>query len=196
VVAWDLSGRFGRSTTGGGLRLFTLSTATAKDIQLDGLWIWNWGLDWSPQENRIVFSGVNQGPNTADGKEIQLYLLDPDTSQVHLIPVAVDGVLENPRWSPDGQLLAADLSPTVDDLYTALLIIEPDTGSIVTQLTLERAERVWSWDREGKNLLILLGTGTYKSPREVGIFNIEEGTLRVLPLPEELAAKQIRDLSW
>ncbi len=153
-------------------------------------------MDWSPDGNYIALSAENKEQTTSGDKDIQLYLLDLKTEQTQFIPVAVDGILENPRWSPDGKFLAADSRPTNTDLYRALLIIAPNTGEIVTQLTQERAERIWHWDRESKEILILLGTGPYTKKREVGIFNVENGALRILTLPKELATKQIKDITW
>jgi len=195
-MAWVLSGHYSRSATGSKIRIYTLSTATHRDIQLDGLWIWGWDMDWSPDGNYIALSAENKEQTTSGDKDIQLYLLDLKTEQTQFIPVAVDGILENPRWSPDGKFLAADSRPTNTDLYRALLIIAPNTGEIVTQLTQERAERIWHWDRESKEILILLGTGPYTKKREVGIFNVENGALRILTLPKELATKQIKDITW
>lgn len=194
-VAWVLSGRH-NSTTGGGIRIYTLPTAMHKDIKLDGLWIHGWGMDWSPKDNRIVLSAENKVFDISDDREVKLYLLDSVTGNVQLVPVEMEGIFENPRWSPDGKLLAADFRPTITDLYTSLVVIEPNTGKIVQQLAMERTGRSWSWGADSVSILVHINVSTYKSEQEIGVFNVEDGLLRTLTLPEELTSKQAVEVTW
>jgi Tol biopolymer transport system component len=189
TIAWELS-RWHTRSSGSAVRLYTPRTGECRDIELDGLWVWNWSMDWAPTGEQIVFSAEHEESDVfSDEADIGLYLLDPSTNFVQRVSVDVDGALENPRWSPNGQLLAADYRPKVGDNFQSLLVIEPTSGQIVSQLSMQRDWSSWAWGRRGDSILVLVGA-------DVGIFDVRDGSLRIVELPDDLATKEIGDLNW
>jgi Tol biopolymer transport system component len=200
TIAWPLS-RWHTRSSGGAVRFFTLYTEECKDIELEGLWVWGWSMDWSPDGKRIVFAAKQENSDVfSDDAKLGLHLLDPSTGLVQDVPVDIDGVLENPRWSPDGQLLAVDYRPKVGDFFQSLLVIEPNSGQIVSQLSVPRAVSSWVWGRDGHSILVLTGIGsvlyTGRAGLEVKIFDVRDGSLQTVELPDNLATKQINSLNW
>lgn len=201
TIAWPLS-RWHTRSSGGAIRFCTLYTEECKDIEFDGLWVWGWGMDWSPDGKQIVFAAEQKDSDVfSDDAKLGLHLLDTSTGLVQDIAVDIDGVLENPRWSPDGQFLAADYRPSVNDFFQSLLVIEPNSGRIVSQLPAQRAESSWVWGRDGHSILVLTGTGslllnTGRVGLEVKIFDVRDGSLQTVVLPDELTTKQIHYLTW
>lgn len=55
--------------------------------------------DWSPDGQQIVFASDKLGNN-------DLYVMDAQGKNIHLLTELLDGNQDNPMWSPDGQSIA------------------------------------------------------------------------------------------
>jgi dipeptidyl aminopeptidase/acylaminoacyl peptidase len=194
TIAWSLS-RWHARASGGAIRLCILRTEECRNVELDGLWIWGWGMDWAPDGKQIIFVAKQEDSDLfSDSARTGLYSFEPSTGLIQDVPIDVDGVLERPRWSPDGQLLAVDHRPKLGEFVQSLLVIEPTSGQIVSQLPIERVESSWAWGYDSHSILALIGTD--RAQLEVGIFNIQDSSLRTIVLPDELVTKQISHLNW
>jgi Tol biopolymer transport system component len=190
MVAWSLS-RWHTQSLGGAIRICTLCTEECRDIELEHLWA-RGHMDWSPDGNVIAFAASNENPNLVSEPDARLYTLDVSTGSVQEWPIPLDGVLENPQWSPDGQFLASDYRSKLGDFFQSLVIVDPT--KIVGQLSTQRTESSWVWSDDGRSILVLIGID--REQLEVGLFSINDSSLQMLELSDELSGKQIGQLSW
>ena len=177
TIAW------GRS--GGLLELCEIDVGGCENINLANFDIWGQSIDWGPYGGQVVYT---------DSGVFDLNLLDPVTGSEQKIPIGINGLLENPRWSSNGQYIATDYRPNMSDFFQSLLIIEPISGQIASQIQVEHSESEWAWGKD--NEMILMLTGTQLSGYGLAIFDMHNGTLKPIPLPDDLKTKQIRYPTW
>jgi Tol biopolymer transport system component len=115
---------------------------------------------------QIVFS--RDDPNLG---EPFTYIVNPDGSALHLLPVPSPGTSENPRWSPDGSQIAV-LSGPCCPATNAVVIVNPDTGTdrvlTMPNPAVETLCSVWSPDAQR---LACDGQGN-EDPSTNGIYTI------------------------
>ncbi len=116
--------------------------------------------DWSPNGARLVFVGEPAGEGSND-----LWVIDRDGENRHRLSSGQWPWVENPRWSPDGKMIALTAPEWGDSLKrTAIWLIGPD-GSGACRLTHGRAAEP-SWSSDGSSIV-------YSSAlsRKVGVFS-------------------------
>jgi len=131
-------------------------------------------------------------------------------SQIHSITTDGSGDMQltnadaftapgSPIWRPDGALLAfgQNVESQTGDAHYELYTMQPD-GTDVRQVTrLERLLIDPDWAPDGASVAVTLpneaGLQLRVAAGEIGIVNMEDGGLRVLPLPTDGFA---RDPSW
>jgi TolB protein len=119
------------------------------------------GADWSPDGSQIVFQ---RSPWTTAGSGAgEIWVMNADGTGQHAITHAPEAAQENgwpvddePRWSPDGSLIAFVRGT---DVYT----VSPD-GSNLTDLTpgggTEASDRGIAWSPDGSRILFASGRGS------------------------------------
>lgn len=185
-VAWNLS-RWHIQSQGGAIRFCVLSSRACQDIELEGLWSQG-AVDWKPAGKEVIFAATNKDPSSFIPDSVQLYLLDLETRFVRNISTGLDGLLENPLWSPNGELIAAEYNHSGDKPSQSLVVIEPTSGQVLNQLQIKRADLTWVWNPDSRSILILIAASKQS---KLEIFDIYNGSTRTLDLPADLATEQV-----
>ncbi len=175
-------------TSGDVIRRCNIETLSCRDIELEGVWFYS-GADWSSHRNQIVFSGANERFNTLS--DPALYVFDPETDTIHKIIDNFDSSkLENPRWSLDGRFIAVisdyKTGTVASPSSPAIVVVEPDTGQIVTEIPFEGCD--WQWEQSGQPIIQVLCNKIEGSYLEN--FNIFDTSSQTIELPDALQGKR------
>jgi Tol biopolymer transport system component len=130
---------------------------------------------------KIVFSREDR-----DLGDTVTYIVDPDGSDLHLLPVPSPGTSEAPRWSPDGNRIAV-LSGPCCPATNAVVIVNADTGTtrVLTMPNPAVETLCWVWSPNARRLACD-GQGN-DDPSLTGIYTIRTsdggGLTRVTSIP-------------
>jgi hypothetical protein len=106
-------------------------------VEWPGTQPWPQGLDWHPSAGTLV---------TVSG--LEAYTIDVDDPEPQLLYTSPGSALDLPRWSPDGETLAATVEVT--GLNYDTFLIDPDDGSAVNLTdTPGQAEFNLAWSPDG-----------------------------------------------
>jgi Tol biopolymer transport system component len=122
------------------ITIVSVATRTVRHVRPAGTDYVSWGLDWSPDDHTIAFTGYADANSPA-----QIYTVNADGSGSRTLffslPAGVS--LDMPRWSPNGKQL---LYTWTRDGATFLYLANAD-GSNARRLTRTDGDRAsWSWD--------------------------------------------------
>ncbi len=182
--------RSGFDSPGGIIRLCEIASLNCWNIELDGVWIDTWEVDWSPQRNQIVFAGANEDINwSSTPPPFSLYVFDPETEVVHEVLDNFNRSLRIPRWSPDGKFIAVEYNLEDEtDFPNAIMIVDPDAGQIITEIPIEGCFGEWQWEQSSQSILQLPCFKT-ETTNDLMIYDIFDRFRQQIELPVEIDMK-------
>lgn len=187
---------YGTLDVQGRLQFCSVGSPNCQEIWLGDVGVVPRGLDINPDGDRLVFAA-----GTANRANLDLYLFSRDTEITEKIPVGFRRVLKTPRWSPDGQLIAAEHEDRTGGGYTvSFMVIEPASGQIVSEHPLKNFNnRWWQWGMESKALWILGGDPRFGYFLQT--FDVTNGAIQDVSLPplgpdEWLGLREIDSGVW
>jgi hypothetical protein len=169
------------------LRFCSVETGICQDIELGILSVVA-GLDWSPDNKKIVFAAISGSTYMP-----HLYLLDLETKTIQQISSGQKKALEHPHWSPDGKFIAADYKQEQPAWPYWVVTIEVSTGQIVNefQFPSESSFGKWIWGQDSRTILGLTGQPEFGQEWELVEFSIYDDTSKSITLPDELQGKWV-----
>lgn len=132
-------------------------------------WVWNYGLHWSPDGRKIVFTRVEQ-----DGGRLNLYSINRDGSGEVALTEAMDLEFNiNPAWSPDGSKIAFCAPTGSTNLGRIDIFVMNADGSNRQQITdLSAYAMDPSWSPDGRQLAFTANAGG-DAPFDIHVMNAD-----------------------
>ncbi|MDR3574418.1 MAG: hypothetical protein P4L50_11175 [Anaerolineaceae bacterium] len=125
------------------------SVDKVKDIPLDANKFHFINPVCSPDGARVAITAEDK-----QMKQIGVFVLD--VTQNTIIELAADKtMLNNPKWSPNGQLVGLNTIPSADSISNGIAIINSLNGAIIARKEIENATSDWSWAPGGDFLLLM-----------------------------------------
>lgn len=166
-----------------GLDLMSLNGYDRKTVA-SPIWTFINTPTWSPDGLHIAFAGSTVNEPTAS--RISIYTLDLQTLEVVTFTPSVDiRFFDDLRWSPDGNLIAADAGEDFSD-WNHLIILDIQSGQVINDFV-ERRNTLpsWEWSDDGECILFAKGFEP-DTKNEITIFHISTGNLITLSMPEAI----------
>ncbi len=142
------------------------------------------GFSWGPTNNALIAA---RGVDSFSGNERPgLFTIGLEPSSIIGFPTQTTDILDNPRWSPDGQNLAAEAKIMPGDNPSKLLVLSP-SGELVQQFDLMDGYRQqWQWSSDSQAILrYVIRTSSTKD--DLQILYPATGRIEIVNLPREVA---------
>jgi Tol biopolymer transport system component len=112
------------------------------------------GPDWSPDGSQIVYEARESGQENIDNKQLDLWVVNADGSDPHVLLDLPDTSERHARWSPDGKTIAF-----VSYAYKAglgkgiLMTVDLSSPTMPISSHIEGAAGPAAWSPDGRSLL-------------------------------------------
>lgn len=139
---------------------------------------------WSPDGVHIAFVGsIEDGPTE---HRTSIHTLNLQT--LDLISLTIGSNIRffnNPRWSPDGTLIAVDAAEEFFSGWNHLIVLDSQSGQVVSDFIERRNTSSWEWSNDGQSILFVKGFSP-ETKREIAIFHVATGNVTILPIPKAI----------